>query len=621
VSAAAAAAALVAELLAHGASDADVAVRCCLSLSELPLSELPAGTEAVAAVTSVVVGGSARVQHAGYCALEKLAEASAANRAALAAHGAINAVVAALQVHRGDRHIVEYGCKVLEAYVNCEAANARAAGAAGAVEALVEAMAAHVQNLAVLSWASGVLNVLLFYDDTNENARRAGASGAVGTLLSIMRAHAGDARAQWWGCAALANLVNKDATSRIQAINAGAVEAIIAALNSGLTQAGAGADDMQLLVQGCMALGNVCKESIAAVDARSTTLVGDATKTVMAALDAHPADSELQHRGCFALGAFAGGRQAGVARAGAIPAVVRALRLHPASAGVQGSCCTALTELCQVDTHNAVAACSEGAIALIAAAMRAFHGDDQANVQTRACLALRDIISTTAAQDAARTAGAVEAVVLALHAHPANPVVQFAGCATLVGMVYRNTLNIRAAVAAGAIDAVVAAFAVSAPTSADRANARTTPYAACCLALDKLIHESGDDEAHARIATSAGALEAVLEYEQPRHGQYWSEAGHQRLLEQLRAAAARHDADGACAAAGCKRCATMRARGQLCAAPGCGARRRADDAARRLLRCGRCRVTAYCCVAHQRADWARHKPDCRRATQQADAAP
>jgi hypothetical protein len=374
--------------------------------------------------------------------------------------------------------------------------------------------------------------------------------------------------------------------------------------------------DTELQHQGCLALGNLCKDSISAVDARSAALVHDATTTVLAALDAHPAHAALQRCGCFALGAFAGNaqHQASVARAGAIRAILRAMRLHPTSVDLHSSCCTALSAVCVSNARNAAAACAEGAVALIAAAMRTTISGDDANGQTRACLALRDIISSTADQNAARAAGAIEAVVMALCAHPTDELLQFSSCASLVCMLHDNTLNICAAVAAGAIDAVVVAIGASALASADT---RPKSYEACCVALDVLIHNTGgDDVAHARTATNAGALEALLEHEQPRaNGHHWSEASHQRLLAQLRAAAARHDAAGACAAAGCKRCAGMRARGKLCAAPGCFMRRRANDDTKKLLRCGGCLAAGYCCIAHQHADWARHKPECRRATQ------
>jgi hypothetical protein len=50
----------------------------------------------------------------------------------------------------------------------------------------------------------------------------------------------------------------------------------------------------------------------------------------------------------------------------------------------------------------------------------------------------------------------------------------------------------------------------------------------------------------------------------------------------------------------------------LCALAGCSATRAREHSGKKLLRCGRCRTMAYCCVAHQRSDWARHKPECRK---------
>jgi hypothetical protein len=602
----------VAELRARGGSDADVAERCCKSLFELTL---PAGADAVAAVASVMVAhrrGCARVQQAGCMALTKLADASADNRAAVGRCGGLEAVVAAMQSCRADAAVLLFCCLALDAFVNREAGPAHMAGAAGAVEALVAAMAAHVNDPVVQSRAGGMLNVLLCFDATSHNARRAGAAGAVAVLLSAMRAHAADVRMQASVCAGLGNIA-ADAQSRVQAINAGAIEAILAALNSSLTRAIA--DDTFLLQHGCTAIGNLCEAVVAAVDARSAALVGDATRTILAALDAHPAHFNLQRGGCLALGVFADEVQhkAAVARAGAIPAIVRALRLHPAAGDLQRRCCKTLSALCGKNSHNADAACAAGAIALVVAAMRTFAGDN-ADGQADACLALRDMVSSRAHQAAAGSAGAVEAIVLALRAHPTHQLVQFAGCTSLVGLLFRNVLNIRAAVAAGAIGSVTAAIGVLASASAEM---QPHVYEACCIALDVLIHDSGNDDAHALIAMSAGALEAVLEHEQPRVvGSVWGDVCYQRLPEQLRAAAARHDADGACAADGCKRCAGMRARGELCGAPGCSARMRADDNAKKLLRCGRCRVAAYCCVAHQQEDWAHHKPECRRGTQQ-----
>jgi hypothetical protein len=50
----------------------------------------------------------------------------------------------------------------------------------------------------------------------------------------------------------------------------------------------------------------------------------------------------------------------------------------------------------------------------------------------------------------------------------------------------------------------------------------------------------------------------------------------------------------------------------LCALAGCGATRAREHSGKKLLRCGRCRTMAYCCLAHQHSDWARHKLECRK---------
>jgi hypothetical protein len=82
-----------------------------------------------------------------------------------------------------------------------------------------------------------------------------------------------------------------------------------------------------------------------------------------------------------------------------------------------------------------------------------------------------------------------------------------------------------------------------------------------------------------------------------------------RLLPRLQSAVQRHDAK-LCAHADCKRCEGARARGEMCALPGCGARKRDGSARKNLLLCGACHAGAYCGPAHQRADWKRHKPLC-----------
>jgi hypothetical protein len=115
----------------------------------------------------------------------------------------------------------------------------------------------------------------------------------------------------------------------------------------------------------------------------------------------------------------------------------------------------------------------------------------------------------------------------------------------------------------------------------------------------------------------AGALEApAAESGDTVNSNEFVRSALPNLLSTLRAAAQRHDAGGCTQPAGCARCAGLCARGAMCALPECCACQRAaatESGHKSLLRCGRCRLAAYCGAAHQRDDWARHKAECRRA--------
>jgi hypothetical protein len=141
-------------------------------------------------------------------------------------------------------------------------------------------------------------------------------------------------------------------------------------------------------------------------------------------------------------------------------------------------------------------------------------------------------------------------------------------------------------------------------------------HAEACTAL---IWLTQDCKAHENRAVCAGALDVITPEKLQMYPNGDAKSNHQLLIKRLRAAAKRHDDAANCEhAALCKRCAALRARGERCALPGCGARKREGDAKKALLLCGACRGAAYCGPAHQRADWARHKPACRQAAEEGD---
>jgi hypothetical protein len=229
-------------------------------------------------------------------------------------------------------------------------------------------------------------------------------------------------------------------------------------------------------------------------------------------------------------------------------------------------------------------------------------------------------------QTAVVAAGAIGAVVHAVLAHSDDIFLQQIGWAVLESTVCRDARHIHDAVAAGAIDAVIGALtALSFPHFRDYPHAANNFHETVCSVLNALIR--GDD-ARALAATRAGALEALRAHPPSPESTavpWGDEPAYNLLLPRLRDAAARHDA-APCAFAACKRCGARRARGAMCARPGCGARKRAggggdeEEEEKAMKRCGACAVIAYCCPVHQREDWERHKPECRELRRAAAAA-
>ena len=169
----------------------------------------------------------------------------------------------------------------------------------------------------------------------------------------------------------------------------------------------------------------------------------------------------------------------------------------------------------------------------------------------------------------------------------------------------------------------MAAAAVAAAATRDAQGSAVIRYAAAAL-LEAAVGHGGATAAAAVAAAHRAGLKPLLESRgallEPNGFFYGKDLEKARpaLLSLLRAPqpAAPVDPDGdACGCGGadaaCERCMRLRAQGKSCGLLGCGLARRADDPGRAMARCARCRRAAYCCSAHQKDDWARHKAECR----------
>jgi hypothetical protein len=588
------AAALVARLQAHSA-DPEVQAECCWSLcgsglltEEAALSFVPATVAALRAHP-----GHARLQMNGCAALGFIFQKRSADALASAAGAAdgVRAVVAALRAHPANAQLQSSCCGVLNtlsrhAWLRETAVNA------GAVQLVVAALHAHVLYDAGVSAICNAIGRITV--DHPLALAQAGAAGAVAAAVAALCAHPASAVLHTTGCYALASLASDD-NNRTEAIQAGAIEAIVLALR-------AHAADVSVQAFGCSALANVAVERTDAIDARSDTLLLDATKAAVAALNAHCANARVTRAACLVVNRLliTDAHRVEAAKIGAVTAVIAALHAHPADASTQQAACGATSSLCAQNSANAVQACGAGALQALVAGLRAHAA--VVSMQTAGCDALSCLVNAhPRLQAAAGAAGAVEATVDAMRTPAAAAQLQRTGCSALLSMVRGHCGNAERACAADVMDALAVIMSTS---YAHEATASAySVYDCAVFLLDALM--AGHNGA-AQSGIHAGVLDILVREGTTRNDPSVI-AEHARVVQRLQAAAQLHDA-AICMHAGCKRCATARDAGGMCALPGCGARKR--DGGKKLNRCGACRAACYCGPAHQREDWARHKDEC-----------
>eukprot|EP00964_Phaeocystis_antarctica_P026839 scaffold15104_cov59-Phaeocystis_antarctica.AAC.3 len=156
----------------------------------------------------------------------------------------------------------------------------------------------------------------------------------------------------------------------------------------------------------------------------------------VAVLRAHVAVARVAYEACLRFYEacwLAGSGQAAV-EAGALEAVVEAMRAHPGDESVQEQgCCTLAFICCGLGAAELARAAEAGAIEAVVAAMRAHP---QVDVQEQGCRALASMCggfdeAGLARSQRAAEAGAIELVVDAMRAHPLVTDVQEAGCLAL----------------------------------------------------------------------------------------------------------------------------------------------------------------------------------------------
>ncbi len=347
----------------------DLKALACLALSRLSEAEAAAAApnELDAAVVAVVAAlrehGSSHAKAARYgcAALERLVRRSAACHAAARAGGGLEAVVAALRSHPNYDGAAGEGCSALVALFRgdagdeaAEEATQRAAGAAGAVEAVVAALRAHPQNVAVQFVACDALSCLLA--GSAPHARAAAAAGGWQAVVAAMRNHAADVDVQLWALRALGYLVSHSdddegaaAPPELADEATRAVVAVQLARRDAAIEDNDGSAEVQLQGECCYVLDLLIMHADEAADGpqrRAVAGAAGAVRAVLAALRMDAADARLQQHGCAALASVCSRdarNEADAVAAGALDVVAAALRAHRACVDVQRAGVSALS--------------------------------------------------------------------------------------------------------------------------------------------------------------------------------------------------------------------------------------------------------------------------------------
>jgi hypothetical protein len=591
----------------------------------------------VAKLRTLSDAGSSYVEQAQCCF--DLQQNATPMPTAAAADDAAHAVITALSRGVQDSNLQMAGCYALASLISETPATGVTAGAAG-ITAVLAALRTRVDDSRVQASACGALAVLAAFDATNRAT--AGAAGGVATVVAAMTRHSADAEVVLHGCTALGKLTQNDLQNAVTALDAGAATVALAAMRafpaadlvqaagccalSGIVAAAgnlgsarnessavdaavaamlAHAGDSALQIQGCSLLLHLFRDERNG-DAALARRAGAVLTVVTAALRAHQHDVDVLNMGCMAIVQLVACTQGittcatGVSNA--VKAVVAVLRAFPAVAELQQAGLLALAATClHVHDNNLAAA---GGLEVAVSALRTYTTDMTMNmtVQHCACMALGALVAgAPPSQTRTGKLGGVEAMAAVLCARcavqqlPAERDEYFRHwCQTMAGLLRDHPVNTQKAVASDSIELVVSVM--NAP------DATPDVFESACIVLTFLTR-GADPEAR---AVTAGALEALQAQTVQRSAVV--DASRVEVIQRLQAAAQRHDADP-CVIAGCQRCAAARARGSMCALPGCGARSR-DGGAKKLLRCGTCRAACYCGPAHQREDWGRHKGAC-----------
>ena len=553
----------------------------------------------------------------------------------------IRALLDAMRTHRSDTSTL-YSCLVATASVCLEDDFERIAGSLGAHAVVVDVFTTCIDHEEVIHAA---LNTLRNTSLLDENKDIAGSCGSVEAAVRVLVRYADSERIAMGACGALAPLVSTTA-NEAAACRCGALPAIVAALRT------YGRSCKALTTYACVALAR------ATVLAENEKAAGDAgaVATLVAVLEDHAAETDALSHALWALRnlAISGPNKKRIVSAKVVPAVVKVMQRNPADADVQEAGCHLFVYACcnnpEGDKSAAVACCAEsakaGAHIAVATAMLAHPLEHKLNaLAVRALCEMmhnNDLLRSCAATD--DEAAVPKAVIDAMERYVDDAeLVQFgsttlafmfvpldvAACSSLPPLPPSIALSIVAMLQRyGSVDTICVPFMsmlLPVVSLVEHANARralldadlatVAIHVICQHASGGIAREVAMRFLFMLLQDDAVVLRRVIACGLPKLLRKMMRDGATNRLSPVEATvmkelrvklAALEDAHGpTCAEADCALCGMHPGR---CGSTSCSIHAGVDVT---LKRCAACKTAAYCCAAHQRDAWTKHKPVCR----------
>jgi hypothetical protein len=253
----------------------------------------------------------------------------------------------------------------------------------------------------------------------------------------------------------------------------------------------------------CHALTHLLEDDISRISAANAGVIN----AVLAALQAHPADADVQMWGLRALALLVYDVRQNcdqACREGTVDAILAAMQTHRQHVGVQARACMALKSLALLpDAMIYDLPVVTSAIDAVVLALQAAQLDDT-ELASMACGALAELVWQDPARCArAGSGGAVDAVLAAMKKQGRDASMQGVGAYALHALSSHHAENREKAVASGALRVIVAAL---------KTHVNDAEVAAkCCGTLSGLVI-AGDAFGNGNClkALEAGALDAVL---------------------------------------------------------------------------------------------------------------